>query len=272
MAISKNLLTQIGIIANNVPLHLVESLAADIEQMTKDNWLYARNQVVQSMPQPNLRHKVSQLLDIWHEENPELTPQSMAVALLAAVQATEQQRQTQSTSLVWTGPTSHETTLRRTDQALLQIINAAQQQLLVVSFAVYKIANIREALVKAAKRGVNIKICVEAPEPSAGKMTYDTIKALGKRIAKNATVYIWPKDKRPHTDDGKHGSLHVKCAVADEDILFISSANLTEYALTLNMELGVLIKGGPLPSDVATHFTHLIEDKVLVETQGIDTK
>jgi len=113
--------------------------------------------------------------------------------------------------------------------------------------------------------GVTSNICVEAPEPSKGKMTYNTIKALSKRVAQNAIVYIWPKDKRPQTDDGKYGSLHVKCAVADEALLFISSANLTEYALTLNMELGVLIKGGPLPSDVASHFGRLIEDGVLVE-------
>lgn len=30
-------------------------------------------------------------------------------------------------------------------------------------------------------------------------------------------------------------------------IAFISSANLTEYALSLNMELGILVKGGNLP-------------------------
>lgn len=50
----------------------------------------------------------------------------------------------------------------------------------------------------------------------------------------------------------------------DEALLFISSANLTEYALTLNMELSVLINGGPLPGEVTAHFKRLIEDKVLV--------
>lgn len=260
----EDLLDHLSDIANDVPFYLVKSLAADIAKMSTDDWFLARNQIVQSMPQPNLRAQVGQLLDTWHQGRPELKPQSVALALLAAAQAAERQRRAQATSLVWTGPTSQGPALRRTDQALLQVINAAQQWLLVVSFAVYKIANIRRALVKAAERGVNIKICVEAPEPSEGKMTYDTIKALGNRVAQNATVYIWPKAKRPQTDDGKYGSLHVKCAVADEALLFISSANLTEYALTLNMELGVLIRGGPLPGDVAAHFNRLIEDGVLV--------
>lgn len=258
------LLNQISAIANDVPLPLIKSLAADIAAMSPLNWLYARNQVVQAMPQPHLRVQVGHLLDAWQQASPELTPQSVALALLAAGQATEQRRRAQTTSLVWTGPTAQGPALRRTDQALLQVINVAQRRLLVVSFAVYKIANIRKALVKAADRGVKIKICVEAPEPSEGKMTYDTIKALGQQVAQNATVYIWPKDKRPQDEQGKYGSLHVKCAVADEALLFISSANLTEYALTLNMELGVLIQAGPLPGNVATHFNRLIEDGVLV--------
>lgn len=153
--------------------------------------------------------------------------------------------------------------LRRTDQALLQVINASQKELLIVSFAVYKIPKICNALVAAAGRGVNIAICLEAPDPSEGKITFDTIKALGTRVAQNAAVYIWPEAKRPCNEQGKHGSLHVKCAVADRRHLFISSANLTEYALTLNMELGVLIEGGDLPETVADHFSRLIEDGLL---------
>ncbi len=259
----KQLLDQISELANDVPLHLLKSLAADIEQIAVDNWPYARNRVAQSMPQPNLRLQVGQLLDAWRQQSPELAPQSVALALLAAAQAAEQHRRAQSTSLVWTGPTGHGPALRRTDQALLQVINAAQERLLVVSFAVYKIPEIRQALLKAARRGVSLKICLEAPDPSEGKITYDALQALGKRVAQNAAAYIWPKNKRPRDDKDKFGSLHAKTAVADKDLLFISSANLTEYALKLNMELGVLIKGGPLPGNVVAHFNRLIEDGVL---------
>jgi cardiolipin synthase A/B len=57
--------------------------------------------------------------------------------------------------------------------------------------------------------------------------------------------------------------MHAKCAVADEELLFISSANLTGYALALNMELGLLVRGGPLPAAVWTHFQRLIEGGVM---------
>jgi phosphatidylserine/phosphatidylglycerophosphate/cardiolipin synthase-like enzyme len=52
-------------------------------------------------------------------------------------------------------------------------------------------------------------------------------------------VYVWPLDKRPKDGAGRHGSLHAKCAVADEAAAFISSANLTKYALNLNAQKGV---------------------------------
>jgi phosphatidylserine/phosphatidylglycerophosphate/cardiolipin synthase-like enzyme len=57
--------------------------------------------------------------------------------------------------------------------------------------------------------------------------------------------------------------LHVKCAAADGRWLFLSSANLTVYAFTPNMELGVLITGGPLPGQVERHLGRLIGTGVL---------
>jgi hypothetical protein len=72
-----------------------------------------------------------------------------------------------------------------------------------------------------------------------------------------------PLEKRPRDENGKPGILHVKCAVADGRWLFLSSANLTEYAFTINMELGLLVTGGNLPRQVQEHFDRLIEAGVL---------
>ena len=47
-------------------------------------------------------------------------------------------------------------------------------------------------------------------------------------------------EQRPRPPDGRHGSLHATAAVADGKALFISSTNLTEDAMALDMELGVL--------------------------------
>ena len=58
-------------------------------------------------------------------------------------------------------------------------------------------------------------------------------------------------------------SLHVKCAVADRQRLLVSSANLTEYALTKNMELGVLVEGGEVPARVQEHLEALLQRRIL---------
>lgn len=78
-------------------------------------------------------------------------------------------------------------------------------------------------------------------------------------------MYIWPADKRLRDQNGRHGALHVKCAVADQRVLFLSSANLTDHALSLNMELGVLIRGGDAAPAVWRHFQRMIEQGELVK-------
>ncbi len=87
-------------------------------------------------------------------------------------------------------------------------------------------------------------------------------------MAACSAVYYWPKEQRGQDDNGKVGILHVKCAVADGRWLFLSSANLTEYAFTINMELGVLVTGGKLPKQVQEHFERLVVDGRLAKVEG----
>jgi hypothetical protein len=41
--------------------------------------------------------------------------------------------------------------------------------------------------------------------------------------------------------------------------LFLSSANLTQQAFTINMELGILVRGGMMPGRVEEQFERLIQ-------------
>lgn len=104
----------------------------------------------------------------------------------------------------------------------------------------------------------------ESPDASEGKTAFAGLDALGDELKELSDVYVWPLDKRAKDAAGRHGSLHAKFAVADEAALLVSSANLTEYALSLNMELGLLIRGGEVPARVAGHLRRLIEETVLV--------
>jgi phosphatidylserine/phosphatidylglycerophosphate/cardiolipin synthase-like enzyme len=190
--------------------------------------------------------------------------EATAVALITAASSELDHQQNEAIELVWTGPEPAETRFRHTEQAILEVVNLASRRLTVVSYAVYRIPRIREALVAAADRGVGIRLIVETPNRIEGQSEYDCLLALGENVAPACSVYYWPQENRARDDNGRVGILHVKCAVADGRRLFLSSANLTEYAFTINMELGLLVTGGKLPEEVERHFDSLVEASVFV--------
>ncbi len=81
----------------------------------------------------------------------------------------------------------------------------------------------------------------------------------------------WPGSSRPtvYYDprsldlDGPAGVLHAKVVVADEETVFVTSANLTEAALDRNIEVGLLVRDRPLAASVSSHFRGLIERGLL---------
>ncbi len=164
--------------------------------------------------------------------------------------------------LVWTGPETSGASFRRTDQVLLQLIRDAQDELTLISFAVYKIPEIAQALKAAVNRGVKVRLIAETPESGEGKVSFGVKAALGIEIIRQAQVFIWPKKNRPVDREGKYGSLHVKAAIADRRYLFITSANLTEYAFTLNMEMGLLVENEERTIQVIKQIDRLIQQKI----------
>ena len=135
--------------------------------------------------------------------------------------------------------------------------------LLVVTFAAYLPEAVDKALHAAVDRGVQLRFVFESEDVSEGKVSSNAAKALGPALLARSALCVWPLARRPRSPSGDHGSLHVKCAVADREVAFVSSANLTGYAMTINMELGLLVRGGPVPGSIAEHFDALVEGKIL---------
>jgi phosphatidylserine/phosphatidylglycerophosphate/cardiolipin synthase-like enzyme len=206
---------------------------------------------------------MASFLDGCRDHAADVSPIAVAAALLSAACLEKEHREHHSVELVWTGPDVGVVPLRQTEQALLQVIKSARERLLVISYAVYHIPRVCDALVRAADRGVAIKIIVETPDRIEGQHAYSTLAALGDSVASRCDVFLWPLERRAHDEAGKAGILHVKCAVADGRWLYLSSANLTEYAFTVNMELGLLIAGGAAPGQVEAHFDRLVAEGVL---------
>jgi phosphatidylserine/phosphatidylglycerophosphate/cardiolipin synthase-like enzyme len=252
-----------GKLAAEAPFALLTSLACAVEACDPSDWPSARSCILHGVAHPHYRCLSAAFLDCWRGQVASLAPQAVALALLTAAHSEKAHRDHQSVELVWTGPETGAVPFRRTEQAILQVLDSARERITLVSYAVYRIANICEALVQAARRGVRIRVIVETPDKLEGEKEYGTLRALGDDVAACSTVYYWPKDQRGRDGNGKLGILHVKCAVADGRWLFLSSANLTEYAFTINMELGVLVTGGALPDQVQEHFDRLIAGAIL---------
>ena len=185
------------------------------------------------------------------------------MALYGAATSEQANQERQSVELVWTGPEMQVLPLRQTEQVILQVIDAASERLLLVSYAVYRIPRICQALVRAADRGVRLRIVVEAGDKQGSHTVQSKLLALGDAVARRAEVYYWPTEQRPHNETEGRGVLHVKAAVADGRLLVLTSANLTENAFTLNMEMGLLVSGGKLAAQVEKQFERLIDAGVL---------
>ncbi len=210
------------------------------------------------------RQVFNHLIEIWQIETSELdgavavAPLPKGFALSTAVHCQSQMRRDLSVELVWTGPNPESFPLRRTDQTLLQLIREAQHDLLIVSFAIYNISEIVGALIAALDRGVNIRIVAETLEASDGKISFGLSTRFGAEVLRRSQLYVWLKAKRPVDEQGRYGSLHAKCAVRDRQHLFMSSANLTEYAMSLNIEMGVLVHNQSLAAQVIQQIDSLI--------------
>ena len=245
-------------LAGEMPAAHVESLAQAIQTEPA-----SKAQAVQAIPHLHYRSLAAEFIGLWQDRAAVVTPDAVALALRTALHAERVHRESQTVELVWTGPSTEANSFRRTEQAILQVLDSARERITLVSYAVYRIPNVCESLVRAARRGVLISVIVETPDKLEGENVYSTLRALGDDVAACSAVYYWPKVKRGQDDNGKVGILHVKCAVADGRWLFLSSANLTEYAFTINMELGVLVTGGKLPGQVQGHFEGMIRNGTL---------
>jgi phosphatidylserine/phosphatidylglycerophosphate/cardiolipin synthase-like enzyme len=247
-------------LADRLPHSVMISVAGAVAQNGHLEPAAARQSILQCVPTPDFRDSTADFLDHWHTHAASVGAEAVAVALVTAAKSEHDHRHEEMVEIVWTGPEPAETRFRQTEQAILEVVNTATKRLTVVSYAVYRIPRIREALIAAANRGVSIRLIVETPNRIEGQGEYDCLLALGDNVASACSVYYWPQENRAKDDNGKIGILHVKCAVADGHRMFLSSANFTEYAFTINMELGLLVTGGKLPGQVERHFARLIQN------------
>jgi len=207
---------------------------------------------------PKAKAVVDELIDIWHATS--ITAGELASMLLAASHTFDSVSKRHSIELVWTGPTTPFVSTRRTEQALLQVINAAVSTLFITSFVAYDVTKIVNGLNKASDRGVEISMLLESSQQHGGSISFDVIAKM-RTLVPTAKIYAWVHRESPFFN----GRVHAKVAVADGSVCFITSANLTGHAMEQNMEAGVLISHGFIPDLLHKHLQSLIDMAVVVK-------
>jgi phosphatidylserine/phosphatidylglycerophosphate/cardiolipin synthase-like enzyme len=249
----ERLLEAITVVVCLVSPEKVRALAGAIRKIEDAKASVALSEVVGTA---TAKAVVERLVDAWRAAS--VGSGELASMLLAASHAFENVSKHQSTELVWTGPTTPFVSARRTEQALLQVIGAAKQTLFVTSFVAYDVSTIVKALNEASTRGVSISMLLESSQDHGGGISFDVIGKM-RMLVPSAKPYAWRERAAPFAD----GRVHAKVAVADGDVCFITSANLTGRAMEQNMEAGVLLKGGQIPKLLHDHLQALVDTKVV---------
>jgi phosphatidylserine/phosphatidylglycerophosphate/cardiolipin synthase-like enzyme len=195
-------------------------------------------------------------LEELRAQHPEIDGQAIALALRAAGEAAAAVVAEHHAEIAWTGPATDAVPLRRVDQVIYDMVETAKEEVLLVTYAAYKAERALKALRDATDRRVRVKLIIELAHESGGKITFDGLQAFRTAVP-SAQVYYWPLDRRKRSASGSYGAMHAKCLVADRARAIVSSANLTDYALEANMELGLLVERA-IAGRLAEHFDQLI--------------
>ncbi|WOB90669.1 DISARM system phospholipase D-like protein DrmC [Providencia sp. PROV175] len=248
-----DLLNAITALISLVSSEKIRAIAEHVSHTDTNNSIATLFRVVNT---PIASTVVKELTIAWKKTT--VSSNELAAMLLTASHVYSKVTSEESAELVWTGPTTPFVSTRRTEQALLQVINSAEHTLFIICFVAYDVSTIVKALNAASERGVMISILLELSQDKGGSLTFDTIGKMRMQVP-SARLYVW-HDKN-HEYYG--GCVHAKVAVADGRECFITSANLTGHAMEKNIEAGVLISGKSIPRQLNEHLFSLIETKVI---------
>ncbi len=176
-----------------------------------------------------------------------------ALALSFAVAFAERSRRREAVEIVWTGPASEIVAARQTSAVLFELVGQAARDIVLFSFAAYNIAGLAAELLAAAQRGVRVRLILETHADSGGKLSFDASAAL-RPLSEVAEFYVWPADRRL-----PGAVMHAKGLLVDGHVAFVTSANLTEYGIDRNLELGLVVRDGDVPRALREHVERLIE-------------
>lgn len=198
--------------------------------------------------------RLTQFVRHFQQIGTSFSPASIAFGIDCALATRHRCTMEQSVDIVWTGPGPSSLSMRRSAAVLLELIRSARSDIVIMSFAAFRIADALASFCEAAERGVTLYFVLESEEDSDGRYSQNGESPYGSlRSHPRVKFFRWPLEKRP-----RHALLHAKAVIVDRRQALVTSANLTENAISANIEIGVLIRGGDAPCVLHDHIVSLV--------------
>jgi phosphatidylserine/phosphatidylglycerophosphate/cardiolipin synthase-like enzyme len=173
--------------------------------------------------------------------------------------------------LVWTGPEVPGLHARDTRRVYEELLGSAERSVWASTYAFFDGPRAFELLARRMDERPDLRLTLLLNiQRKRGDTTAS--ERLVRQFADRFWTIEWPGARRPAVfydpralePEGPTGVLHAKAVVADDEIVFVTSANLTEAALDRNIELGLLVRDAAVAASVARHFQVLIDRGLLV--------
>ncbi len=172
--------------------------------------------------------------------------------------------------LVWSGPEVPGLHARDTRRVYEELLGSAESSVWASTYAFFDGPRAFEPLARRmdSRSALRVTLLLNIQRRRGDTSSSDE---LVRRFADRFWTTDWPGAARPRVfydpraldPDGPAGVLHAKAVVADDEAVFVTSANLTEAALDRNIELGLLVRDRALAATVTTHFQGLIDRRLL---------
>jgi phosphatidylserine/phosphatidylglycerophosphate/cardiolipin synthase-like enzyme len=172
--------------------------------------------------------------------------------------------------LVWSGPEVPGLHARDTRRVYEELLGSAERSIWASTYAFFDGPKAFEVLARRmeAKPALHVTLLLNIQRKRGDNTASDQ---LVRRFADRFWKTDWPGSSRPSVyydpraldPEGPGGVLHAKAVVADDEAVFVTSANLTEAALDRNIELGILVRDRAFALTVCTYFRNLIDRNLL---------
>ena len=176
---------------------------------------------------------------------------------------------------VWTGPEVVGLHARDTRRVYEELLGSAERSIWVSTYAFFDGPQAFRTLARRMDVVPELEVTLLLNIDRRRGDTTAT-EALVRRFADEFWHREWPGAVRPKVYydprsvemNGSEGVLHAKAVVADEESVFITSANLTAAAWDRNIELGLLVRDRALAATTVIHFRTLVENDLLRRLPG----